>query len=185
MLELLKTLDPADDTLWTDDGLPSLSAVQTLVGDATITRDDINKVALGLVRSNVTEYTVPAKKVAKKAKEEVEETPVVAEVIETPQTELEDSIVKLRAELSAKVEAKVKLESELTQMTQDLFNLEIMLRPVDTSSSNAEALAGYAQAAQAERAARAVKMQKMIDSGLSLNEVKDLLGMNRKRKIEI
>jgi hypothetical protein len=183
MLELLKTLDPTDDTLWTEDGLPSLSAVQALLGDNAITRDDINKVALGLVRANVAEYTVPAKKVKKAKDEEVVVTPEV--VVEQPQDALIAKVAQVRAELSAKLELKVQLESELTQLNQELFGLEIQLKPVDTSASNAEALAGYAQAAQAEREAKAIKMQKMIDSGLSLNEVKDLLGMNRKRKIEI
>lgn len=181
LLETLKALDPTDDSLWTDDGLPSLAAVQELVG-SDVTREAINEVAAGLTRITVTDYVAPIKK-SKKAK--VEE-PVVAEpVVEEPQDELVTKVAALRETISTKLEAKVQLEKELVELNQELFSLEIKLKPVDTSSSNAEALAGYAAAAQAEREERAAKMQKLLDSGLSMKEVKDVLGLNRKRKIEI
>jgi hypothetical protein len=56
LLETLKTLDPADDSLWTDDGLPALDAVKAITGDKKLTRQSVNDVALGLTRSNVTSY---------------------------------------------------------------------------------------------------------------------------------
>jgi hypothetical protein len=46
----LKQLDPKDDNQWTADGLPRIDAVRTLVGDQTISREDVNAAALGFNR---------------------------------------------------------------------------------------------------------------------------------------
>jgi hypothetical protein len=78
LLDTLKTLDPTDDSLWTDDGLPALDAVKTITGDKKLTRQSVNDVALGLTRSNVTEYVAaPTPAVA-------EEVTIATEVIEEP-----------------------------------------------------------------------------------------------------
>jgi len=58
LLDTLKSLDPTDATLWTDDCLPVIAIVQTLMSDTTITREAINKVALGLTKDTVKDYTV-------------------------------------------------------------------------------------------------------------------------------
>ena len=77
LLDTLKALDPADDSLWTDDGLPALDAVKTLTGDTKISRKAINDVALGLTRANVLEYVAPPTQATPEAA--VVEQPVVEE----------------------------------------------------------------------------------------------------------
>lgn len=181
LLTVLKTLDPTDDTLWTDDGLPALDAVKTLAGDAKVTRAAINKVALGLTRENVTTYEAPSAA----TEPEVAPEPVVEVVPEVTQDELQVELEKVRTELFAKVEAKNALEAEIVQLNQKYSSLEAKVKPVDDSIANAEALAGYAAAAQAEREARAEKMQKLLDSGLTMKEIQEVMGINkRKRRVQ-
>lgn len=179
LLTVLKTLDPADDTLWTDDGLPALDAVKSLTGDAKVTRAAINKVALGLTRDNVTTYEAPQEAVVEP---EVAKEPVVEVVPEITQDELQVQLDKVRTELFAKVEAKNALESEILQLNQQYSTLEAKVKPIDDSIANAEALAGYAAAAQAEREARAEKMQKLLESGLSMKEIQEVMGLNKRRR---
>ena len=40
LLSVLKSLDPFDETVWTDDGLPALDAVKALAGNPELTRED-------------------------------------------------------------------------------------------------------------------------------------------------
>jgi hypothetical protein len=86
LLETLKALDPTDDSLWTDDGLPALDAVKAITGDKKLTRQALNDIALGLTRTNVAEYT-PLTKGADVQPEEV----IVEETVE-----LDDRIARER-----------------------------------------------------------------------------------------
>lgn len=47
----LEKLDPADDTQWTDDGLPREGAVQTFANDKSLTRKDIQEANPGFQRN--------------------------------------------------------------------------------------------------------------------------------------
>jgi hypothetical protein len=86
LLETLKALDPTDDSLWTDDGLPALDAVKAITGDKKLTRQALNDIALGLTRTNVAEYT-PLTKATDVQPEEV----IVEETVE-----LDDRIARER-----------------------------------------------------------------------------------------
>jgi hypothetical protein len=46
----VQSLDPADDTHWTKDGKPAMTAVEKLYGSAGITRADVEAVAPGYTR---------------------------------------------------------------------------------------------------------------------------------------
>lgn len=50
LVEILQNLDHADDSHWTDDGLPIVKIVQELTGDKTITRAQLNDAAPGFSR---------------------------------------------------------------------------------------------------------------------------------------
>jgi hypothetical protein len=50
LVEILQNLDHADDSHWTDDGLPIVKIVQDLAGDKTITRAQLNDAAPGFSR---------------------------------------------------------------------------------------------------------------------------------------
>lgn len=52
--EALLQLDPKDDVNWTDDGSPSVAAVQRICNDKEITRAQINDASPGFVRKIVT-----------------------------------------------------------------------------------------------------------------------------------
>lgn len=91
LLDTLKALDPLDDLVWTDDGLPAIDAVRIASGDSKVTRKMINDVALGLTRTNVLEY-VPLSK----AVDEVVE-PATVEIIEEVSNEESDRLAQERA----------------------------------------------------------------------------------------
>lgn len=53
--EILAKLDLADDTNWTDDGSPSLSVIQKLANDPSITRAQISDANPGFIRVSAAE----------------------------------------------------------------------------------------------------------------------------------
>lgn len=49
--EALKTIDPTNDALWTEDGAPLIAEVQRITGDDTVTREQINDALPGFART--------------------------------------------------------------------------------------------------------------------------------------
>ncbi|WAX22435.1 hypothetical protein P6F34_gp92 [Pseudomonas phage MiCath] len=61
ILEALKKLDVENDNHWTADGAVRLDTIKMLAADPTITRDILDTVAPGFVRSNALSWTLPEK----------------------------------------------------------------------------------------------------------------------------
>lgn len=58
ILTALTQLDSGDNGHWTDDGLPRVDVIQTIMKDPTVTRKDIKEAALGFARAT-TQTTEP------------------------------------------------------------------------------------------------------------------------------
>lgn len=61
LLKTLSLLDHTDPTQWTDDGLPRMDVIQTLAGDKTITRAQVNDVNPGFARADLSKTATEAK----------------------------------------------------------------------------------------------------------------------------
>lgn len=62
IIDALSQLSAADDSHWTDDGLPAIAVMRTLTGDATLTRADVTKVDDTFTRNSaIGERQNPAK----------------------------------------------------------------------------------------------------------------------------
>jgi ribosomal silencing factor RsfS len=187
LLSVLKSLDPFDETVWTDDGLPALDAVKALVGDSELTRDDINKVALGLLRDNVATYTTPPK-ASKKQKEVVEEivpeAPLAVAVI--PADDQDALQVELQAahdELQGLLAQKQAIEAQILDLDSRHKALERQVIHKSDSEENALVIAEYVASAQRERDLKAEKIKQLEESGLSVKEILDIIKPpKRKRK---
>jgi ribosomal silencing factor RsfS len=187
LLSVLKSLDPFDETVWTDDGLPALDAVKALVGDSELTRDDINKVALGLLRDNVATYTTPPK-ASKKQKEVIEETvpeaPLAVAVI--PADDQDALQVELQAahnELQGLLAQKQAIEAQILDLDSRHKALERQVIHKSDSEENALVIAEYVASAQRERDLKAEKIKQLEESGLSVKEILDIIKPpKRKRK---
>lgn len=170
LLDTLKNLDPTDATLWTDDGLPVIAVVQTLMSDTTITREAINKVALGLTKDTVKDYTVAP--VATKGKKSVAaEAPVVAE-------DSQEAIIAKLAELTASIEkAKEATEANETEIAKlvnesNVLNGKIIRKTPEEEF--AEAVAEHLKSATKERMERAAKLAKFEELGLTFDDLKEM-----------
>lgn len=187
LLSVLKSLDPFDETVWTDDGLPALDAVKALVGDSELTRDDINKVALGLLRDNVATYTAPPK-ASKKQKEVVEEiapeAPLAVAVIPADdQDALQVELQVAHNELQGLLAQKQAIEAQILDLDSRHKALERQVIHKSDSEENALVIAEYVASAQRERDLKAEKIKQLEESGLSVKEILDIIKPpKRKRK---
>jgi hypothetical protein len=105
LLEVIKTLDPNDATLWTSDGLPKLDKLSLALG-SNVTRTEVNAVAFGLTKDNVATWVAPPSK----------EPAVEAEApvnVETTNAELLNEIKVLSDSYSEKRAALLELQKEL------------------------------------------------------------------------
>jgi ribosomal silencing factor RsfS len=186
LLSVLKSLDPFDETVWTDDGLPALDAVKALVGDSELTRDDINKVALGLLRDNVATYTTPPK-VSKKQKEVIEEivpeAPLAVAVI--PADDQDALQVELQAahdELQGLLAQKQAIEAQILDLDSRHKALERQVIHKSDSEENALVIAEYVASAQRERDLKAEKIKQLEESGLSMKEILDIIKPSKRKR---
>lgn len=186
LLSVLKSLDPFDETVWTDDGLPALDAVKALVGDSELTRDDINKVALGLLRDNVATYTAPPK-ASKKQKEVIEEivpeAPLAVAVI--PADDQDALQVELQAahdELQGLLAQKQAIEAQILDLDSRHKALERQVIHKSDSEENALVIAEYVASAQRERDLKAEKIKQLEESGLSMKEILDIIKPSKRKR---
>ena len=108
LLEVIKTLDPNDATLWTSDGLPKLDKLSLALG-SNVTRTEVNAVAFGLTKDNVATWVAPPSKEP--------EAPVVIPVdVETTNAELLSEIKVLSDSYSEKRAAMLALQKELDEV---------------------------------------------------------------------
>lgn len=114
LLEALKSLDVTDDSLWTDEGLPTIDATKAASGLTKVTRSLINEVALGLTRQNAKDF-VPLN--AEPVAESVTET--VADV------ELEFNAVNV--ELNSLLAQKEALDTKVKEISnrQAVLSVEV------------------------------------------------------------
>lgn len=105
LLEVIKTLDPNDATLWTSDGLPKLDKLSLALG-SNVTRTEVNAVAFGLTKDNVATWVAPPSKEP--------EAPVEVPVdVETSNAELLNEIKVLSDSYSEKRAALLAMQKEL------------------------------------------------------------------------
>ena len=186
LLSVLKSLDPFDETVWTDDGLPALDAVKALAGNPELTREDINKVALGLLRDNVATYTAPPK-ASKKQKEVVEEivpqAPLATAV--TPADDQDALQVELQAaheELQVLLAQKQAIEAQILDLDSRHKALERQVVHKSDSEENALVIAEYVASAQRERDLKAEKIKQLEESGLSMKEILDIIKPSKRKR---
>ena len=174
LLDVLKSLDPNDDSLWTDDGLPALDAVKALSGDKKLTRQALNDVALGLTRTTVASYDTPPAKAV---------TEVTVETKVEEALSQDDVKAELELALAAIEEARTKAsstEAELFALQQKVTALDSKLVKPTANEEFAESMSHYITATAKERMERADKLAKLEELGLSVDDLKELfpqLGM--------
>ena len=105
LLEVIKTLDPNDATLWTSDGLPKLDKLSLALG-SNVTRTEVNAVAFGLTKDNVATWVAPPSK-------EPEAPAEVPVDVETANAELLNEIKVLSDSYSEKRAALLAMQKEL------------------------------------------------------------------------
>jgi hypothetical protein len=86
--QALATLDPDDDAAWTADGLPRMDVLEALIGDKSITREQVD--AIGFTREKARQYRAEAAANAPGAAgvtDETESTEGVPPAVPKPETE--------------------------------------------------------------------------------------------------
>lgn len=175
LLDSLKTLDPLDDTLWTDDGLPTIEAAKVISGDKKLTREAINKVALGLTRSNVTEYDVSF---SSWVEDEVKEVaPIVEKSVALNDVDaLLAKIDVLQKTIADKTAARHAIELEVSELAKELAALEITIPYREIQLENQrKGLEALMARSDLEGKERAEKLNKLNALGLTPEQLIDLL----------
>ena len=120
ILEVIKSLDPNDASLWTSDGLPKLDKLSLALG-SNVTRSEVNAVAFGLTKDNVATWVAPASKEA----EPTEAEPVVD--IDTQNAQLRDEIKNLSDAYSDKRAALFALQAEIDTLGADIAKAHVKI----------------------------------------------------------
>lgn len=176
LLEVLKGLNPDDNSVWTEDGLPSLEAVRLLT-KRSVTRAEINKVALGLTRTTVTGFVPVEKEVVSTVTTAIEEV-----VTKSSQENVQSELDKTRDEITKFSIEKQAIETKIKELTNYFNQLEAKLEKVDNSTATAEVLSGYVASVLVERQKKEENLRKLQESGLSVSEIKEITGLNRRRR---
>jgi hypothetical protein len=177
LLDTLKGFSPEDDSLWTDDGLPSIDAVKAATGDKKVTRDAINKAALGLTRTNVAEYVAPpeanvAEEVVAQPTVTVEEAPVALEGVAALLAEIE----AVRATIAAKQATASDIAKEVAALTVQLNVLELKIPVRELYLENERKnIEGFAARSEKETQERLANIAKLEASGLSVEQIMELV----------
>lgn len=175
LLSILKSLSPDDDGLWTDDGLPRLDIVTSLIG-SDVTRDDINDVAYGLVRGNVTTYKPPKKKPATQAPEapEAPSDESVEAVSDEPtisDDELLTRIATIEAEIDTLNVEKTDVEQRLELAHVEAASLRKLLSHEDDDLKLTRGIQLFFAAADQDRREQEERQRAFAESGLGLNDI--------------
>lgn len=177
LLDTLKGFSPEDESLWTDDGLPSIDAVKAATGDKKVTRDAINKAALGLTRTNVAEYIAPpeanvVEEVVAQPTVTVEEAPVALEGVAALLAEIE----AVRAIIVAKQAAASDIAKEVAALTVQLNALELKIPVRELYLENERKnIEGFAARSEKETQERLANIAKLEASGLSVEQIMELV----------
>lgn len=157
--EALAGLNPASDEDWTEDGLPVIIAVATLLGDNKLTRQEITEAAPGFSRSHPS-FEARGATDEPKAEAPVTPAPLPAEPenLEAAIKEKRESIYKMRAEREALNKALGEAERELDRLT-------LKLERQTPKQSQSEAIKAVVAA---EQGARSAAGPSAIDTALSV-----------------
>jgi hypothetical protein len=154
--------------VWTDDGLPILDVVKALVSNDSLTRDDINKVALGLTKATVATYT---KAPNKRGKETVAE---IIEVVVLPQEAVVSELQTLESELAANRLVSDASAVALSELQAKINTLQAqVVKPTPNEEFNS-AIANHMAGAAKERLERAEKLAAFDKLGLTEADIKEL-----------
>jgi hypothetical protein len=170
LLSTLKSLSPEDDGLWTDDGLPRLDIVSGLLG-VEVTRENINDVAYGLLRSNVATYKPPKKKPAQASQDAVPEQSVIDEQPVISDDELLTRITTLETTISELNVQKTSIEEQLEVAHVEVAGLRKLLAHEDDDSKLTRGIQIFFAAADQDRRAQEERQKAFVESGLGLNDI--------------
>jgi hypothetical protein len=132
--EALVSLNPEDDSLWTEDDIPTVEAVQILLGDESITRAQITEADPAFYRNRATQ---PPASVAKDREPSLEE-------------QLHDLDVQIEGLLSE----QNRIAAQADVLSRRRGALQTRIYGTDTSASDTQGRIDYIRSQNALRAAR-------------------------------
>jgi hypothetical protein len=171
LLSTLKSLSPEDDGLWTDDGLPRLDIVSGLLG-VEVTRENINDVAYGLLRSNVATYKPPKKK-------PVSPTPLVVQIddlgVDAQEVISDDEllvrITSLEEKIAQLLVEKNNIDEQLEITHVEASSLRKLLAHEDDNLKLTRGIQVFFAAADQDRREQEERQKAFMESGLGLNDI--------------
>lgn len=154
--EVLLKLDTANDNHWTGEGLPRLETVRVLIGDQSVTREQITQAVPGFSR-----YTQET------SKEPAVTMPAVVELMKE-QTELK--LAEERTKLEELFGHRAKLEA-LIREQQQLVDKYVVEVEKETAVNKSSATQEYLKRQRMNLQERADKMALIRDSGINFKEL--------------
>lgn len=136
LIEVLRLLDPEDDSHWTSDDSPRMSKIHELMGSDEATRQDVVEIAPDFTRETARE---PEK------------------LLMNREEELTDQLKEAEAELKATEERTAELRRQIQKK-------QIELNESRPQLSDAETIQGYLASENRQRAARHAQRREILKS---------------------
>lgn len=169
--DALLQLDPSNANHWTQDGMPRLETVRILLGDPTITREQVTSAAPLFTRTNLVVGEQDADGVAPDSpglpdvnQAEVTPAPETTVTLEEQHTELEHTIRDLQLEIAERTSYLTSLKNRLDQLASEIERT----KPKETLATT---ISGYHEGVKRQLQARAEARRALLESGVSLKEL--------------
>lgn len=143
--EALVSLNPEDDSLWTGDGLPTVEAVQILLGDESITRAQITEADPSFCRDQAKVRTQP---------------PVGAAKDRGPS--LEEQLHDLDVQIEKLLTEQNRITNQIDVLSRKRGAVQTRIYGTDTSGSDTQARIDYIKKQNELRAARVAKRNRNV-----------------------
>lgn len=184
----IRALDPEDDSLWTQDGLPRIDVVAKAAGMSGLTRSDLNGAGSGLDRESLRAAAapaVPSEAAASTAQESAQPTQEpakpqddpdapLADLGEQPDTSLDgphrelklaqDILEQKRSELNA---AQQAFDEQVQHVDRLLVAVE-QAAPLETTMDSIQM---YLESQKRQRELKAARSRQLSEAGVSLKEL--------------
>ncbi len=146
IISALKDLDPTNDSHWTDDGDPRMSAIEERVGTTEITRDDVIEAAPRFCRTNLEfpgeELPMPEAPTPEEggSDDEVVTVDPIDPIVEPePEPEIEAPVETEEAlEVSEEIEQAKEFQAEIDEAAKELNDISNKKNIIDKKFAEAQ-----------------------------------------------
>lgn len=174
--DALLQLDAANPNHWTQEGLPRLETIRILLGDPSITREQVTSVAPLFTKTNLVIGEQPVDNAnlddpGMPGIDQGEVAPIAAPVVT-----LEEQLAELEAAISERTKEQDELNSYLISLKHKRDQLISEIERQKPKETLASTIGSYHEGVKRQLEQRAAARKALMESGVSLNELAKITG---------